>query len=702
MEGDTSIVSKARTAIHSAAAKAEKVLTDIKSDFTNSADHRDLDEELVKISSNQQPDGQSPGEPELKGLSDAKQFGWRPPYVGTKQDWKERIKYIGRGRKGTEDIEKVENLEMSFPIIDGNIGIYNEKVAREERESARDPSADYGDVISKDIIPPAAVLRQLAIAFESGRNFKSIKDLLSSSRSSSPVRERASLSLSAVKSLMLREKEHKFPSQFGDDEILSFIQSVLDAEGLTLSRKLCTSLVRRHCRSSFPRDIHGAPPETFVATLSEVMGSFKTVRKMATFWCRVVAELRTLWLEEQYLPGVPVDEIPDLNSCLLYQQMQVMNCCVSRKKRRAIATKSLESILQKADGSCSPIETKHSSSVLYARIDTGELVLRLGAHELADNLTMLETGEPIYTPVTQEGLLLTEDLIRENEEFVLRTGSCAAGCTQLLSDMQAFKAANPGCILEDFVRWHSPPDWTEDESTSEANDCIVRGEGSSRGRLSTRMQKEGNLWRELWETAKPVPAVRQAPLFDEDLAVESIMTLLDDIPPSKLFEQLFLSLLGLGFAHAETTLSADDNMSKLFSECKDYVVATCQAESWTEKLDDICQVYESVETMLVRPGEIMKMIQQQPDEATLNADEPKRRFRRLRQIFGGKGSKGPRESTQKEDKTLDEKPGRQTFSNFFDSKSSMFSKKPKPPKPENTTNSEKSSGGIDDGEWTVV
>ena len=29
----------------------------------------------------------------------------------------------------------------------------------------------------------------------------------------------------------------------------------------------------------------------------------------------------------------------------------------------------------------------------------------------------------------------------------------------------------------------------------------------------------GNLWLELWETAKPVPAVRQAPLFDEDLAV---------------------------------------------------------------------------------------------------------------------------------------------------------------------------------------
>jgi len=29
----------------------------------------------------------------------------------------------------------------------------------------------------------------------------------------------------------------------------------------------------------------------------------------------------------------------------------------------------------------------------------------------------------------------------------------------------------------------------------------------------------GNLWHELWATSKPVPAVKQAPLFDEDLAV---------------------------------------------------------------------------------------------------------------------------------------------------------------------------------------
>src|SRR6218665_932695 len=37
----------------------------------------------------------------------------------------------------------------------------------------------------------------------------------------------------------------------------------------------------------------------------------------------------------------------------------------------------------------------------------------------------------------------------------------------LLSDMEAFKAANPGCILGDFVRWYSPRDWVEEKVTDD-------------------------------------------------------------------------------------------------------------------------------------------------------------------------------------------------------------------------------------------
>ena len=62
-----------------------------------------------------------------------------------------------------------------------------------------------------------------------GKKFKSLKDCLVSSGGSSPVRERAGLSLSVVKSLVLREKEDKITLEFGDNEkVLSLINSLFD------------------------------------------------------------------------------------------------------------------------------------------------------------------------------------------------------------------------------------------------------------------------------------------------------------------------------------------------------------------------------------------------------------------------------------------------------------------------------------------
>ena len=33
--------------------------------------------------------------------------------------------------------------------------------------------------------------------------------------------------------------------------------------------------------------------------------------------------------------------------------------------------------------------------------------------------------------------------------------------------MEAFKAANPGATLGDFVRWYSPRDWVEEEGSDD-------------------------------------------------------------------------------------------------------------------------------------------------------------------------------------------------------------------------------------------
>uniref|UniRef100_M4F3A0 Rab3GAP catalytic subunit conserved domain-containing protein n=1 Tax=Brassica campestris TaxID=3711 RepID=M4F3A0_BRACM len=232
-----------------------------------------------------------------------------------------------------------------------------------------------------------------------------------------------------------------------------------------------------------------------------------------------------------------------------------------------------------------------------------------------------------------------------------------AGCSQLLSDMQSFKAANPGCILEDFVRWHSPSDWTENDTSS--------GDDSSplRGQLSTRMQKEDNLWSDLWETAKPLPAVKQTPLYDEDLVVEGILNSLEDIPAAELFEQLFVSLVALGFVMVDPVVATNQDLTKLFFECKEYV-------------------YETVETMLKRPEEVLRSMKQTTEESPSSGNETKRRFKRLGFIFRGKEGNQKRVPSETEQKSREPSP-RQSFSSLFDGKSSLFAKKP--PRPDNGT-----------------
>ncbi|KAL2316740.1 hypothetical protein Fmac_030616 [Flemingia macrophylla] len=692
---ELTFVSKARTAFHSAAAKAERVLLDFKSD----REHHDR--QSPNSFARHPPEAESRNnENQSKHRSESKHIKWRPPHIGIKPDWQDRIKNIRRGRKEVEDTDKVGDPNMSIPFYDENLYILNVKNDLEYKASEIIPSVEGLIAATEDPIPSSSVLKQLAIAFEAGSKAKSMKELIASLGGSSPAKERAGLSLSAVKALVIREKEEKVTFEFVDNEkVVHLINTLFDPEGDFLRR--INSNLDETSLTSFPRDIHGAPPESLVVKLAEILGNYKSVRKMALFWCRVVAELRKLWSEEQYLPGVPHNEIPDLKSCLLYQQLQVINCCISRKRLRCIATESLDSMLMQANSAIKE-STDHKAGapatpVLYARLNSGELVLRLGADRQAGDMTLLETGEPVYSPVTQEGPLLTEDLIRETEEFVLRTGSVGAGCSQLLSDMQAFKAANPGCILEDFVRWHSPPDWTDTEACAEDSDVFDSGESSSaRGHLSRRMQKEGNLWRELWETSKPVPAVKQAPLFDEDLAVEGILSAFEDIHPSDLFGQLFVSLLGLGFAIAEPTLSSNSDFSKLFYDCKEYIIGCCQCnKKLNEKVDDLVEVYETVEKMLLNPEEALKMIKQ-TEESTMITDEPKSPFKRLSLIFGGK-DKLLRKSISKDQMNDEEKPGRHSFSNFFDSKSSLFSKKP--PKSGSPSPSEKTSHETG---WTTV
>ena len=105
----------------------------------------------------------------------------------------------------------------------------------------------------------------------------------------------------------------------------------------------------------------------------------------------------------------------------------------------------------------------------------------------------------------------------------------------LLLDMSAFKAANPDAVFEDFIRWHSPGDWEEDDdpegsksSSSSALD-IKKSKDSwpPQGQLSKRMSEQGNLWRKLWNSAPALPASEQKPLLDPNREGEKVSIFLE-------------------------------------------------------------------------------------------------------------------------------------------------------------------------------
>ncbi len=128
--------------------------------------------------------------------------------------------------------------------------------------------------------------------------------------------------------------------------------------------------------------------------------------------------------------------------------------------------------------------------------------------------------EALYVPITQESTPMTEDMLEQHASVLVSLGSgddaallrAKIQSASLLSDMQSFKAANPGCVLEDFVRWYSPRDYVEVEET----------DGVRRGVLSQRMTVPGNVWLEVWGQARSVPARRQKRLFDDTKEAENV------------------------------------------------------------------------------------------------------------------------------------------------------------------------------------
>ncbi|XP_041120289.1 rab3 GTPase-activating protein catalytic subunit-like [Polyodon spathula] len=221
-------------------------------------------------------------------------------------------------------------------------------------------------------------------------------------------------------------------------------------------------------------------------------------------------------------------------------------------------------------------------------------------------LTLLHyIQEPLYIPVTQEPAPMTEDLLEEQSEVLAKLGTSAEGAhlrarmqsACLLSDMESFKAANPGCCLEDFVRWYSPRDYVEEEVLDEKGNTIIKGE------LSARMKIPGNMWAEAWETAKPAPARRQRRLFDDTREAEKVLHYLAVQKPADLTRHLLPCIIHAAILKEKEEESTEDItsvrkvISQIISNASKFLH---HPNPDYKKLEEIINQIMAVETIIAR------------------------------------------------------------------------------------------------------
>eukprot|EP00158_Paraphelidium_tribonemae_P008468 Partr_v1_DN28585_c2_g1_i6_m73278 putative RAB3 GTPase activating protein subunit 1 (Catalytic) len=167
------------------------------------------------------------------------------------------------------------------------------------------------------------------------------------------------------------------------------------------------------------------------------------------------------------------------------------------------------------------------------RIPQATHVSRGALHQL-DNVYLLEArSRPLMVPIVQQPIIMTSDHFLEQQQVYETLGSSEEASkirsrmqsAQLLSDMQAFKAANPGCIIADFIRWHSPRDFL--------------GDDKEQGRLSQRMKESMNTWNSLWNESLPIPVSDQKPLFNSIQEGEKALHWLENLSVEKFLSMMF-------------------------------------------------------------------------------------------------------------------------------------------------------------------
>eukprot|EP00751_Fragilariopsis_kerguelensis_P013129 CAMPEP_0170766810 /NCGR_PEP_ID=MMETSP0733-20121128/5361_1 /TAXON_ID=186038 /ORGANISM="Fragilariopsis kerguelensis, Strain L26-C5" /LENGTH=1589 /DNA_ID=CAMNT_0011107801 /DNA_START=132 /DNA_END=4901 /DNA_ORIENTATION=+ len=209
---------------------------------------------------------------------------------------------------------------------------------------------------------------------------------------------------------------------------------------------------------------------------------------------------------------------------------------------------------------------------------------RPGARCPVKEAAIASTGDQLYAPYLQRPHPLTDDvalqrriMLAKSDEIREKKGALKGRLElahrlqkpKLLSDMSAFKAANPKCTIDDFTKWYGNPgnpfnDYNTDDPISDelsvhsayqesAAKKLDKASEAMRVLVSTR-----DFWGKSWEEAKEIPAAEQQPLFDYTSTVEMVIDYLEQLHPANLLNQVMA--VNLSSAYLALASSAQATM----------------------------------------------------------------------------------------------------------------------------------------------
>ncbi|KAK1398662.1 Rab3 GTPase-activating protein catalytic subunit [Heracleum sosnowskyi] len=407
------------------------------------------------------------------------------------------------------------------------------------------------------------------------------------------------------------------------------------------------------------RNIKGAPLESLFAQfcLHSLWFGDCNIRAIAVLWIEFVREVRWCWEESQPLPRMLGSGVIDLSTCLVNQKLQMLAICIEKKlqqdKENEDGVESEESVSAHAeDGSTIGSESSHSprsgnfnrerdssSSTALPVADTKSHRVvtsasleptdsaRSGSAGIVGSMMLLNSRQYMHAPFTQDAPIMTEDMHEERlqaaEAFGNFSFSAQLERDVLLSDMSAFKAANPDAIFEDFIRWHSPKDW-EDEDTLDGGDAKDHSETKwpPRGRLSARMSDNSNSWRKIWNEAPALSVSNQKPLLDPNREGEKVLHYLETISPYQLLEQMVCTAFkAAADTLHQTTFGNLQNMKTklgqlyltMASFLKPLQANLITADSkFIEDMRRLCVIFEHIEKLLYVAASLHRKFVQAP------------------------------------------------------------------------------------------